>query len=42
MGLILATWLRRFRFEPTASAPVPNPAFMLRPRNGVSLHVCPR
>ncbi|MBL9129189.1 MAG: cytochrome P450 [Verrucomicrobiales bacterium] len=42
MSLILATWLRRFRFEPGATAPVMQPAFLLRPRNGVSLRACPR
>lgn len=42
MGLILATWMRRFRFRPTETAPVPYPAFLLRPRNGVSLRVDPR
>lgn len=42
MSLILATWLRRFRFEPTATPPIPQPAFLLRPKQGVSLRVCSR
>lgn len=42
MSLILATWLRRFRFEPTSEAPVSQPAFLLRPKHGVSLRVLPR
>ncbi len=42
MGLILATWLRRFRFEPTSVPPIPQPAFLLRPKHGVSLRVLPR
>lgn len=42
MSLILATWLRRFRFEPTSVAPIPHPAFLLRPKHGVRLRVCPR
>ncbi|MCC7374558.1 MAG: cytochrome P450 [Verrucomicrobiales bacterium] len=39
MSLILATLLRRYRFEPDVIAPVPQPAFLLRPRDGVRLRV---
>lgn len=42
MMLVLATFLRRFRFEPTAVAPVPLPAFLLRPKHGVVLRVTAR
>jgi cytochrome P450 len=39
MSLILATWLRRYRFEPDSIAPIPQPAFLLRPREGLRLCV---
>lgn len=42
MMLVLATLLRRFRFEPTAVAPVAQPAFLLRPKHGVVLRVVAR
>lgn len=39
MSLILATLLRRFRFEPDVVAPIPQPAFLLRPKDGLRLRV---
>ncbi|MBL9140026.1 MAG: cytochrome P450 [Verrucomicrobiales bacterium] len=42
MSLILATWLRRYRFEPDAIAPVAQPAFLLRPKDGLRLRVAAR
>jgi cytochrome P450 len=40
MSLLLATLLRRLRFETVGDPPTPRPAFLLRPKEGVRLKVC--
>lgn len=42
MSLVLATLLKRLRFESVGDAPTPRPAFLLRPKEGVRLRVCVR